>query len=135
MKTADEEAISLGWKPKEDWKGPEDGWKDAETFLKDGEKMAGFVRKRLEKDFDERLKRIEQASNSALEFQQKQAEKERAVLLADLKAQKAAAIEDNDLAKLEKVKDQIVEVQDSAPDPKEVAAALEFRAKHEFWQR
>jgi hypothetical protein len=133
-KTAEEEAIALGWQPKENWKGPENGWKDADTFMRDGEKMAGFVRKRLEKDFEERIKRIEQASGAALEFQQKQAEKERTALLADLKAQKAEAIEDNDLAKLEKVKEQIVEVQESAPDPKDVAAAAEFRSKHEFWQ-
>lgn len=136
-KTIEEEAMSLGWQPKENWKGPENGWKDAETFMKDGEKMAGFVRKRLEKDFEERIKRIEQASGAALEFQQKQAEKERAALLADLKAQKAEAIEDNDLAKLEKIKEQIDEVREAkepALDPKDVAAAADFRAKHEFWQ-
>jgi hypothetical protein len=134
MKTADEEASALGWKPKEEWKGPEGEWKDAETFLRDGERIAGFVRKRLERDFEDRIRRIEHASEAALEFSQVQAEKERQKLLDELKSQKAVAIEENDLSKLEHVREQIATVEDSAPDPKDMQAAKEFRAKHEFWQ-
>jgi len=137
MKTPEEEALSLGWRPKEEWKGPEEAWKPAEKFLEDGERMAGFVRKRLEKDFETRLAGIERAANSALEAVQKQAEQERTELLAQLNEKKKAAIADNDLETLETVREQIAEVRETkpqGPDPQALKAAEEFKAKHSFWQ-
>lgn len=140
-KTPEQQAQDLGWRPKESWTGPEGAWKDAETFLKDGERIAGFQKKKYskdleerERDFEERLRRAEQANAAALEFQQAQAAKEKAELIRDLQAKRAAAIEDNDLATLERVKDQIEEVKSSGPRPEDIRAATDFKAKHGFWQ-
>ena len=143
-KTPEEEATSLGWQPEDEWKGAKDAWKPAEQFLEDGERMAGFVRKRLEKelnesktDFEARISRMERTTRSALETQQAQATKERDELLAQLNVKKKAAIADNDLETLEIVREQIADVKEAKseePDPADVKAATDFRAKHEFWQ-
>jgi hypothetical protein len=141
MKTPEEEARSLGWKPKEDWKGPPDDWKDAEAFLEFGEKNASFANKRadqkikeLKDDFDARIAAIERTSQSALDAVQKQAEAERANLLAELNAKKKEAIADNDLEKLEKVREQIEEVKEAEPSPEDKRVASEFKKAHSFWQ-
>ena len=43
------EASTFGWVPKEQFHGNPDEWKDADTFLKRGKEINGFLRNDLEK--------------------------------------------------------------------------------------
>ena len=43
------EAKQFGWVPQEDFKGNPDEWRDAETFLRRGKEINGFLRKDLDK--------------------------------------------------------------------------------------
>lgn len=144
MSTPEEKAALQGWKPESEWTGPKDAWKPAQQFLDDGEHIISRVKGKLEKkleesqkEFEARLERIERANKAALDAQAASAKKERDDLLAQLNAQKKEAIEDNDLAKLESVREKIEEVRSAPvhePDEEGLNAAKAFKAKHEFWQ-
>ena len=49
LSPAEIEATQFGWVPETDYKGNPEDWKDAETFLKRGKEINGFLRKDLEK--------------------------------------------------------------------------------------
>lgn len=42
-------ARSMGWRPKEEWRGPPDQWKDATAFVKVADERAPLLRKEVEK--------------------------------------------------------------------------------------
>ena len=51
----EQKATSMGWQPKENWKGNPDNWVDAAEFVKRGETFVPFLqhqRKRLQSDLD-----------------------------------------------------------------------------------
>lgn len=45
---AEEKARAQGWRPKEEWRGPDDKWVDAKTFVERGEKIAPIQAERIE---------------------------------------------------------------------------------------
>jgi hypothetical protein len=49
---AEERAAQMGWKPKDQFKGPEDRWVDAETYIKRGEDIEPILRANNKKLLD-----------------------------------------------------------------------------------
>jgi hypothetical protein len=45
----EQEARAEGWKPKEEWGGPEDKWVEAETFVERGEKISGILKSKVDR--------------------------------------------------------------------------------------
>lgn len=120
------EAADMGWTPKEQWKGNPDNWKDAETYVKHGEDIVRITKSQLkaqEKDFAERLAKIEKVNSRTID----QLEKQHAKDLADLTAQRREAIKTGDVAAVESLDDQIYDLKNDAPkaDKPLTGAALE----------
>jgi hypothetical protein len=99
-------ALARGWKPKDEWDGPEDEWKPAKVFNQIGE-----LKEKLQaKDADnKKLNKVVQLMKQH-HLQVRQSAYEQAV--KDLKAQREAALESEDLIKAERIKDQIDDIKD-----------------------
>lgn len=99
-------AMARGWKPKEEWDGPEDEWKPAKAFNEYGELKEKLLEKEREAKKlnkvvqlmkDHHLKVREAAFNDALKT---------------LRAEKAKALEAEDFKKAEIIRDQIDDLKD-----------------------
>ena len=67
--TVEDKARTLGWKPKEEFSGPEEKWVDADTFVENGEKHAALAidnNKRLMEEVAQ-LKRLREADSKKFE--------------------------------------------------------------------
>lgn len=116
---AEVEAKQFGWMPLEEYKGNPDEWKDAETFLRRGKEINGFLRKDLEKiKEDNRKKEAELAEIRATmeEFRKYHNDTEaRAYKRAveELKAEKIEAIERGDGVRVVEIDDQIDQIKEA----------------------
>lgn len=119
------DARAYGWKPKEEWTGPEGGWVDAEKFV---QRTLPSYAKGLEQklsDANERLQRMERVTNTALERQKAlhQAEIER------LKTQERQARDELDFDAYDSIQKRRQELeQASAPEPKQAQQPEELNA-------
>ena len=96
------EAREMGWKPKDEWHGDPEGFRDAETFVKRGEEINGYIRRdrdhhreradRAEAERDDRIRRLEEQNTVALK---RQSEQHEAALKAISVNQRKAAEEGN----------------------------------------
>jgi hypothetical protein len=83
----EQKAYDQGWRPQEDFTGPEDHWKTAKEYVKDGEwlakiKEANQRTERLEKDFNERLENTNKLNDARRKSE-----------IADLRKQQRDAVE------------------------------------------
>lgn len=123
VSAAELEASQFGWVPESEYKGNPEDWKDAETFLKRGKEINGFLRKDLEK-----IKHKNQSLESELseiratmeEFRQYHNETEARAYkraLDDLKKQKVEAIEQGDGARVIEIDDTIESIKEAQNKP------------------
>lgn len=120
-------AREKGWKPKEDWEGPEDEWKPAKVFNEIGELKEKLADK--EKD----LKK----SNKVLQLMKEHHTNVRAVAyqqaVKDLKEQKVKALDAEEFAKAEKIRDQIDDLnqrfRSDSPLPPEIQREVEAQSQ------
>ena len=92
------EASEQGWTPKEDWKGDEAKWTDAQTFVERGEKIAGILKSRLDRQ-DSKIQSLQAANREFGEYHKKTIETQRkkdSERIAELEVELAAAVTDND---------------------------------------
>jgi hypothetical protein len=97
-------ALARGWKPKEEWDGDEGDWKPAKVFNEIGELKEKLVG--VEKDNKKANKVIQLMKEHHLNVRQS-AFKE---ALEVLKQERVKALEDQDFAKAEKIRDEIDDV-------------------------
>jgi hypothetical protein len=114
------EAKEQGWNPDPE-SLPEGKWTDAKTFVEKGEKIAGILKSRLDRQ-DAQIKKLQDDNKSFGEWSQKLLDKEKkrsADLLAELEAQRATAITDGDGQEFTRVDREIQRVRQdiSAPAP------------------
>lgn len=125
---SEEETIAMarGWKPKEEWDGDESDWKPAKVFNEIGELKERLVG--AEKETKKANKVIQLMKDHHLNVRQS-AFKE---AVESLKAERAKALEDQDFAKAEKIRDEIDEVKDKFKThdtlPKQVEEKLQQEA-------
>lgn len=96
------EAREMGWKPKDEWTGDPEQWRDAQEFVKRGEEFLPYVRaerdrlrkevERKNKDFEDRIKRLDAANREALKRQKAQYEER----LAELDRREEQAVSEGD---------------------------------------
>lgn len=122
-------AEKMGWTPKGQFKGDPDKWRPADEFVERGENMLPLVRaqvKRQEREISElktSIKQFAEYHDKAVEGAYKQA-------MADLKAQRAAAIKAGDGETFDRVdeeidnlKDKIKETEAKGPQSRQQADA------------
>lgn len=136
------EATRFGWKPKDEFQGNPDEWRDAETFVKKGREINGFLRKdmeKLERELAKRDRALEETREAVAEFQKYHADTEARAYkraLEELRQEKKEALELNDADRILEIDDRIDAIKeeqrtkqatkvitpkpadvDSAPDP------------------
>lgn len=125
VNVAEQEARTFGWVPKEEFHGNQDEWKDAETFLRRGKEINGFLRKDLDKiktqltAKDGELAEIKQTMQEYKKFVDENAKRELATALATLKEQKKQAISEGDGELVVAIDDQIAELKQTKEVPVE----------------
>lgn len=108
------DARKQGWKPKDEFKGPEGRWKDAETFVLDSEENLHVVKSVLaseRKENADRLNRIEKATSLALE----RLNKEHDTKVQEMEGQLRYYASKGDLAGYDQVNAKLTEVKADAP--------------------
>ena len=124
-----DEAMSEGWRPKEDFHGPEDQWVDAETFVKRGREINPILRKNNEKLQRELSSVKEQviATNASLrkmeEYYSKLEERAYEKAVSDLKSQRKQARAEGDMDSVDLIDEEIETLKTTKPEPIKVAPA------------
>lgn len=99
------EARKDGWVPKDEWNGPSEQWKDAQTFVENGERIAGLATskaRKLEKTVEElqaKVGELDISNKDLAQFYQRALEKERqdkAALIEKLEQEQVKAINEGD---------------------------------------
>ena len=129
MSAMEQKAYDQGWRPQEDFTGPEDHWKTAKEYVKDGEWLSRL------KEVNQRADRLEKDFETRLENTNKLNEARRKSEIADLKKQQREAVEmadstqyDNAQVKIDELEKQPEPVQTNQKDP-DVAA---WEAKNDW---
>lgn len=142
--SAEDRALTMGWTPKEQFKGDPAKWVDAETFVKRGEEFLPFLKannKRQEREIaklreavDRSVQHISKADQRAYERARRdlEAELERAAEAGDTAGVKAVAKEIVDLEK------EVVAKPEDQPvweTPAGKAALTEFRSGNPWFEK
>lgn len=88
-------ARRMGWRPQEEFRGPEDKWVDAETFVKKTETDVPVLRERL-RHYDRQIAEMQQAMRQQTEVMRSQAERAKQAQLRAIKQAQAKAISEGD---------------------------------------
>ncbi len=92
------EATAQGWKPKDQFKGPEGKFTDAQTFVEKGEKISGILKSKVER-LEADVSSLRNANKEFGEYQKQLRENDRKKAerrIAELEAERATAITDGD---------------------------------------
>jgi len=117
------EAKELGWVPKDDFNGNPDDWKDAETFMRRGKEINGFLRKENEKiltKLQQKDAEIAEIRATVAEFAKYHQETEKRAYeraLAELKDAKKVAIEQSDGDRVVEIEEQIESLKEAQKTP------------------
>lgn len=118
--TEDEQrAIEGGWKPKDQWEGPEDEWKPAKAFLEFGELKNKL--QESEKDKKKLNKMVQLMKDHHLQVRQAAYED----ALKTLREERKAALASEDFAKAESLRDQIDDLRDRKVNERPLPADVE----------
>lgn len=105
----EQKQFDQGWRPLEEFNGPEDNWKTAKEFQRDGEWLDKL------KEKDQRLDRIERDFNQRLENTNKLHEARRESEIKALKAEQRNAVDSADTDSFDKAQTQIDALEKAAP--------------------
>ena len=132
----EQEAAEQGWRPLEEYTGPEEKWVNAKTFVDNGEKIAALATKKnrnLNKEIDGLHGDISELKTAAQQFGQyhreqlDKAERDNEALMRQLKAAQQRAVEEADGETYRRTTDEIenLQRQPAKPDPATEAWAAE----------
>ena len=111
--TAEDKAIRLGWKPREEYSGDEKRWVDAEEFLRRGEEILPIVRaekKKLEELVEKQRSELAEMRKTFGEFKAYHSKTEQRAYKAamrDLEERQAEAVGRNDLKAVREITKEI----------------------------
>jgi len=133
----EQEARSQGWRPLEEWKGPEEQWVDAETFVQKGREILPIVQAKyntLEEKYSKlqkTLERLNKTNESMLKRQQD-------YYIEQIEKARNEAIEEGDVDAVKAADDKIKQVRDSyqeeqAEESEEHPAITDFVQKNPWY--
>lgn len=116
-------ATSRGWKPKDEWDGPEDEWKPAKVFNQIGDLRDQLTAK--DKDLRKTNKVLQMVKDHHLNVRQAAVQE----ALKELKGQRVAALEEQDFGTAEKIRDQIDDIGNRFRNEQVLPAHIEREVK------
>lgn len=138
------EARTFGWVPQDEYKGNPDDWKDADTFLRRGKEINGFLRKDMDKlkgalsAKDAELAEIRETIESFRKYHNETEARAYKQALADLKQQKIEAIQQGDGERVVEIEDRMALINEAREEPaKPVKAKTEenYNAEYVAWAK
>jgi len=105
LSDTEQKAYDQGWRPKEDFEGPEDNWKSAREYVRDGEFLATI------KDLNQRMDKQGRDFDERLENTNKLHEARRLKEISDLKIQQRDAVRTSDTETFDDAQKQIDELE------------------------
>ena len=134
------EAASMGWSPKDRWRGDPEEWVDADTFVRRGKEIMPILRKnneRMQRKIEEQARvQAEQARVFAEfnEYHQRTIQQQKDAALAQLREARKQAIENSDGAAFEQIEGHIRQVEAYEPElPKIKEAPVEMPPDFAEW--
>lgn len=109
LSATEQKAFDQGWRPQEDFEGPDDNWKSAKEYVRDGEFLATI------KGLNQRMDDQKKDFDSRLENTNKLHEHRRLKEISDLKSLQREAVDDRDGEAFDKAQGQIDELE-KAPE-------------------
>lgn len=138
------EAKTFGWVPKEEFKGEEAEWRDADTFLRRGKEINGFLRKDLEKiqrtlqSKDAEIAEIRSTMEDFRKYHNETEQRAYKRAIEDLKQEKSAAIAQGDGDKVVLLDEQLDTLKEAQRTPTAPAAQPvpdpKFAGEFQTWQ-
>src|SRR4051812_23847991 len=119
----EQRALAKGWKPKEDWDGPEDEWKPAKVFNEIGELKDKLSAQ--ERDLKKSLKIANLMKEHHLNVRQTAYQQ----AVQDLKAQRVEALKEENFAQAEQIRDQIDDIQNRFKNDRPLPPAVEAEVR------
>lgn len=120
--TVDQLATELGWRPKDQWDGPDEDWAPADAFLK----KTREINRTLARDLKDLKKQMEGVGKATAAMTARAAAEERARLEAELDR----AVEEGDTAAARKATRDLASIAEPSDSPPE---GQEFATKHSAW--
>jgi hypothetical protein len=114
-----QEALSMGWTPREEWKGDPSKWRSAAEFVERGKEILPIVNKRLEQErqrsaqLERELQEMRATLQEFREYSKRDKERMYKKALEDLKAKKKQALEEGDADAVLEIDDAILELRES----------------------
>jgi hypothetical protein len=131
----EQKQFDQGWRPLDDFTGPEENWKTAKEFQRDGEWLAKLREK------DQRLDRIEKDFNDRLENTNKLHEARRDADIKKLKTQQREAVDTQDTdsfdraqAEIDDLEKQEVKTTTTPAVPNEDPTITAWKAKNSWFE-
>lgn len=115
-----QEALSMGWTPREEWKGDPSKWRSAAEFVERGKEILPIVNKRLEQErqrsaqLEKELQEMRATLQEFREYSKRDKERMYKKALEDLKAKKKQALEEGDADAVLEIDDAILELRESS---------------------
>jgi hypothetical protein len=122
--SAEDRALTMGWTPKEQFKGDPEKWVDAETFVKRGEEFLPFLKannRRLEQEREKdkkQIERLEKAVKSSIEHMSKADARAYERAKRELEGQLDQAAQAGDAAGVRAVTKELVDLEKDAAKAK-----------------
>jgi|SRR3972149_5880841 len=119
-----DEAMADGWKPLDQYNGPEERWVDAETFVKRGREINPILRKNNErlqaeiKALKDQLDTTNMSLKQVQEYHSQLEERAYARAVKDLKAKRREAFVEGDNATVVDIEEEIEELEKNKPKPR-----------------
>lgn len=143
--SVEDRALSMGWTPKEQFRGAAEKWVDAETFVKRGEEYLPFVKannRRLEREVEkanDRMAKLEQALSRSVEHMSRAEQRGYERARRDLETQLEQAADQGDREGVKAITKEIVDLEKQAsgpaPKPTDDTALMEFKAANPWFEK
>lgn len=119
LSDSEQKAFDQGWRPLEEFNGPEDNWKSAKEYIRDGEWMAKL------KEKDQRLDKMEREFHDRVDNINKFNEAQRKQDIANLKAKQRDAVEMSDTEAFDSTQKQIDALENQPVETKQAQPAAD----------
>ena len=131
---AEAKARRQGWRPKDEYRGPEDKWVDAEAFLKRSDEELPVMRERLRKQDRD----LAELKSTVTKFAEHHAKVEKIAYeraLAEVKKQRREALAIGDADGFEAAEERLQELKEVKPATTQKAAAAEIAPEILTWAK